>query len=300
MNFSKKNHEHVNNKSTVSNFSKMILAIALVFNISILTAQENAYVAAESGLSLREQPDIGAKMLSKLAYGEAIGVLEETDKKLVILDAGKKVSGKWVKVETRTHIGYVFDGYLSPDKIARTIRVKFDNLNVELKNIATSDYKRNHDLKEDDVAYVNVDKSDSPEGKEIVLVDNDYKHVSMFQRYENSFSFMSGDSKCNDNEWTQFDTEWKPLKQIKSNTFQTLTYTDEDWKTFIDMAATNLKEDVVDKCGEDWLEYIKSIENLKDFPVSVTKNRVFIKFILTDFEDNITEKIIEFEIPKGS
>ncbi|WP_282041922.1 SH3 domain-containing protein [Winogradskyella flava] len=282
------------------NYLKKILAIVLVFNLGIVNAQEEAYVAAESGLSLRDQPDVSGKMLTKLAYGEAIGVLEETDKNLVVLDGGEKISGKWVKVETRNHIGYVFNGYLSPNKIARTIRLNLNDVKVEIKNLATSDYKRTHDLKHEDVTTINVDASDSPEGKHIILVDNDYKQVSLFQRYENSFSFMSTDSKCNSNEWKQFDTEWKPLKQLKSNTFETLTYTEKDWKHFVETATDNLKEDVVDKCGEDWLAYIKTIENIKDYPVSVSTNRVFIKFILTDSEDNISEKIIEFEIPKGS
>lgn len=111
---------------------------------------------------------------------------------------------------------------------------------------------------------------------------------------------MSADSKCNTNEWTQFDTEWKPLKQLNSNTYETLTYTEKDWITFIETATKDLKDDVVDKCGEDWLNYVKTIDNVKDFPVSVSTNRVFIKMILTDFEDNVTEKIIEFEMPKGS
>lgn len=282
------------------NYLKKILAIALVFNVALLTAQQEAYVAAESGLSLRDQPDVSAKILTKLSYGEVIGVLEETDIKLVIVDTGVKISGEWVKVETRNHIGYVFNGYLSPNKIARTIRLKLDNLNVEIKNLATSDYKRTHDLKYEDAAIINVDISDSPEGKNIVLIDNDYKHVSLFQRYENSFSFMSSDANCNSNEWKQFDTEWKPLQQLKSNTFETLTYTENDWKHFIETATNDLKDDVIDKCGEDWLTYVKTIENIKDIPVSVSTNRVFIKFILTDFEDNVTEKIIEFDIPEGS
>lgn len=288
-----------NLKQVIMKNLKMILAIALVFNMAIATAQQEAYVAAESGLSLRDQPDVSGKMLTKLAYGEAIGLLEETDKNLVVLDAGEKISGKWVKVETRNHIGYVFNGYLSPNKIARTIRLKFNDVNVEIKNLATSDYKRSHNLKEADSTTIKVDINDKPEGKNIVLIENDYKQVSLFQRYENSFSYMSGDPKCNTNEWKQFSTEWKPLKQLKSNTFETLTYTEKDWINFIETAIKDLKDDVEDKCGKDWLNYVKTIKNLKDYPVSISTERVFIKFILTDSEDNITEKIIEFEIPKS-
>jgi len=281
------------------NFLKQILAVGLLLGVTIISAQEQAYVAAESGLSLRDQPDVSGKMLSKLAYGEAIGVLEKTDKKLVILDAGEKVSGEWVKVETRNHIGYVFNGYLSSTKISKTIRLDLDKLNVEIKNLATSDYKRLHNLKQQDSAKINVDLGASPERKQIVLVDNDYKHVSIFQRYENSISFMSENAQCDSKNWKHFDSEWKPLKKVRSNTFETLAYTENDWKKFIKTATEDLKTEVIDQCGEDWLDYFKKIENLKDHPVGVSTKRVFLKIILTDFENNITEKIIEFDIPNG-
>tara|TARA_R110002111_G_scaffold169849_3_gene235641 strand:+ start:2239 stop:3090 length:852 start_codon:yes stop_codon:yes gene_type:complete len=281
------------------NFLKQILAVGLLLGVTTISAQEQAYVAAESGLSLRDQPDVSGKMLSKLAYGEAIGVLEKTDKKLVILDAGEKVSGEWVKVETRNHIGYVFNGYLSSTKISKTIRLDLDKLNVEIKNLATSDYKRLHNLRQQDSAKINVDLGASPERKQIVLVDNDYKHVSIFQRYENSISFMSENAQCDSKNWKHFDSEWKPLKKVRSNTFETLAYTENDWKKFIKTATEDLKTEVIDQCGEDWLNYFKKIENLKDHPVGVSTKRVFLKVILTDFENNITEKIIEFDIPNG-
>jgi len=278
---------------------KQILALVMLFSVTTITAQQTAYVAAESGLSLRDQPDVNGKMLSKLAYGQAIGVLEKTNHKLVVLDSGKKVSGEWVKVETRNHIGYVFNGYLSPTKISKTIRLDLDKLNVEIKNLATSDYKRTHNLKQQDSITINVDLGATPERKQIVLVDNDYKHVSIFQRYENSISFMSADAQCDSQDWKNFDSQWKPLKQNRSNTFETLAYTENDWKNFIDTSIENLKTEVIDQCGADWLDYFKTIKNVKDQPVGVATNRVFLKFILTDFEDNITEKIIEFDMPKG-
>ena len=299
MNFLEKNHEHLKNNKGASKNLKQILAITMLLCVSILTAQQTAYVAAESGLSLRDQPDVNGKLLTKLAYAEAIGVLEETDNKLIILDGGKKVSGNWVKVETRNHIGYVFNGYLSSTKISKTIRLDLDKLNIEIKNLATSDFKRIHNFKKQDSLKINVDADASPEGKQIVLVDNDYKHVSIFQRYENSISFMSADKQCDANDWKHFDSEWKPLKQLKSNTFETLAYSEDDWKKFIKTSINDLKTEVIDQCGEDWLEYVDNVKSVKNYPVGVSTNRVFLKILLTDFEDNITEKIIEFTIPKG-
>ena len=279
---------------------KKNLAIALVFNLALLTAQQEAYVAAESGLSLRDQPDITGKMLSKLAYGEAIGVLEETDKSLVVLDGGEKISGRWVKVETKNHIGYVFNGYLSKNKYEKGIELHHTGIEIRLKNLKSNDESIIYPLFEKDSISVGVELGDSPEGKTLVINNKIYKRVSIFQRYENSFSFMSADANCSTNEWKQFDTEWKPIKQLKSNRFETLTYSEDDWKDFIEKATKDLKDDVIDKCGDDWFTYVKTIKNIKDFPVSVTTNRVFIKFILTDSEDKITEKIIEFKIPEGS
>jgi hypothetical protein len=278
---------------------KQILVVVVFMNLLMLNAQQNAYVAAESGLSLRDQPDVSGKMISKLAYGEAIGILENTDIKLVVLDAGKKVSGEWVKVETRNHIGYVFNGYLSPEKIAKPIRLQLNKLTVEIKNLATRDFKRTHNLKQQDSAKISVDVNASPEGKQIVLVNNDYKHVSIFQRYENSLSLMSEASKCDNDHWKYFDSEWKPLKQLKSNVFETLALTENDWKAFIKSTVEELKPEVIEQCGETWLDYINSIESVKHYPIGIGTNRIFLKLILTDFEDNITEKIIEFEIPKG-
>lgn len=281
------------------NILKQILAIVMLLSATAVTAQQTAYVAAESGLSLRDQPDISAKLLSKLSYGEAIGVIENTNKELVVVDGGKKVSGEWVKVETRNHIGYVFNGYLSSTKISKTIRLDLDQLNVEIKNLATSDSKRLYNLKQTDSTTIHVDLGASPEKKQIVLVDNDYKHVSIFQRYENSISFMSADAQCDSKDWKHFDSEWKPLKQTRSNTFETLAYSENDWKQFIDTSVEDLKTEVIDQCGADWLDYFKTIKNVKDYPIGVATNRVFLKIILTDFEDNITEKIIEFDMPKG-
>jgi hypothetical protein len=278
---------------------KQILVVVVFMNLLMLSAQQRAYVAAESGLSLRDQPDVSGKMLSKLAYGEAIGILENTGIQLVVLDAGEKISGEWVKVETRNHIGYVFNGYLSADKIIKPIRFQLDKLNLEIQNLATSDYKRTHNLKQQDSVKINVDVNASPEGKQIVLANNDYKRVSIFQGYENRLLFISEASQCDSNDWKYFDSEWKPLKQLNSNTFETLTYSDKSWKTFIITAVEELKPDVIEQCGEAWLEYINGIESVENYPMSIDTIRILLKLILTDFEDNVTEKIIEFEIPNG-
>lgn len=111
---------------------KQILVGVVFINFLILSAQQTAHVSAKSGLSLRNQPDVSSKLLRKLAYGKAIGVLENTGKKLVVVDAGEKISGEWLKVDTRNHIGYVFNGYLSSHKIVKPIHIHLENLSVAI------------------------------------------------------------------------------------------------------------------------------------------------------------------------
>ncbi|MFD1017167.1 SH3 domain-containing protein [Winogradskyella rapida] len=279
------------------NNTKQILAIALVLSTAFATAQNNAYVAAESGLSLRDQPDVHGKLLSKLPYGEAIGVLENTDEKLVILDGGEKISGNWVKVETRQHIGYVFNGYLSPTKISKTINFEFEQLQVELKNLATKNYKRQHNLKQNDSLTIEVDLEASPEGKQLTLVNNDYKQVSIFQRYENSIAYTSPNQPCETKVWTAFNTEWTPIEQRNSRNFKLLTFSGEDWAQFASTALEALKPEIIEQCGEAWLHELQRVDNLKDNPIQMTTKRIFLKFIITDSDDTITEKIIEFKLP---
>lgn len=278
---------------------KQILAIACLMNAAILTAQQQAYVAAESGLTVRQKPDVSAKKIGQLAYGQAIGILEETDIKLVVLDAGKKVSGEWVKIASRKHTGFVFNGYLSNHKIVKPIHIHLKNLNVDIQNLATQDYRRTYHLKTKDSATIKVGFGSSPEGKTLVLANNYYKNVSIFQAYENSLSFISDDSVGNVNDWKSFDSMWKPLKRITANTFETLSYTEADWLSFVKKVTENLKPEIIEHCGEDWLHSINHIENIKDYPLGFATSRIYLKFILTDINDNITETLIEFEIPEA-
>ncbi len=278
---------------------RQILAIVFLMNAAILTAQQQAYVAAESGLTVRAKPDVTAQKIGQLTYGQAIGVLEETDIKHVVLDAGEKISGEWVKIESRKHTGYVFNGYLSNDKIVKPIHIHLDNLSVDIQNLVTQDQKRTYRLKTKDSITIKVDFGSSPEGKTIVLANKAYKNVSVFQGYQNSLSFISDDSRPNTSDWKSFNSIWKPLREINPNTFETLSYTEQDWISFIKTATMNLKPEIIDHCGEEWLQSINRVENLKHYPLGFATNSVYLKFILTDNSDNITEKVIEFEITEA-
>ncbi len=63
-----------------------------------------------------------------LDYGTVIEIIEHTNLQLDVVDNGKKLSGKWVKVRGIDAYeffeeGYVFNGYLTEEKLEKRFKV---------------------------------------------------------------------------------------------------------------------------------------------------------------------------------
>lgn len=83
------------------------------------------YVAAKTGLSIREKPETGAKVLDKIPYGTKITVLEYGEEKKGITTEG--MLGYWQKVKYNNKTGYIVDSYLfpwAPPKLATVKEMK--------------------------------------------------------------------------------------------------------------------------------------------------------------------------------
>lgn len=89
----------------------MVIGIFLSLNIS---AQQTGtmYVAAKTGLSIREKPDAGAKVLDKIPYGTKITILDFEQERISITTEG--ILGYWGKVKYNNKTGYIVDSYLFP------------------------------------------------------------------------------------------------------------------------------------------------------------------------------------------
>jgi Bacterial SH3 domain len=107
---------------------KNIFFIALLF-ISFSTAAQltggTLYVAAKTGLSIRDKPEVGAKVLDKIPYGTKITVVEYGAENKSIATEG--ILGYWQKVIYNNKTGYVIDSYLfpwAPPKLAAVKEMK--------------------------------------------------------------------------------------------------------------------------------------------------------------------------------
>ncbi|MCA0131122.1 SH3 domain-containing protein [Winogradskyella alexanderae] len=280
------------------NFLKQILLVALIICATPTWSQEQAYVIADNGLSIREKPNLNSKKIGKLKYGQSIKIEDDTGEKLVILDNGKTVSGNWVRVKTRTKYGYVFDGYLSKE-MSEGIEVDYKGLSLKIKNLKSTDEFKVKSFFDTDTVTVDVELGDTPEGKTLLLKNKDYKRISIFQKFENSISISNEGPHCDLTKWKHYSSDWKPIEQINRGTFEVLSYTTEDWPKFVNISMEELKQEISNYCGSDWMKLVKNAKSINDYPISVSTSRILLKFIITDFDDKVIEKIIAFNIPMG-
>jgi len=105
--------------TTKTSYMRKKMALALVVTVLFLSCKTSAqltggpfYVAAKTGLSIRENPDAGAKVLDKIPYGTKLNLLDQEEEKKSITTEG--IDGYWQKVKFNNKTGYILDSYLFP------------------------------------------------------------------------------------------------------------------------------------------------------------------------------------------
>jgi uncharacterized protein YgiM (DUF1202 family) len=92
---------------------KKIFVCLMVFSSFILSAQDSIqYVAAKTGLNIREKPDVNAKVLDKIPYATKIILPKTGEETKKIVTEG--MTGYWKKITYNNKTGYIIDSYLLP------------------------------------------------------------------------------------------------------------------------------------------------------------------------------------------
>jgi uncharacterized protein YgiM (DUF1202 family) len=111
------NSSHIENDFKNSQaFMRKLLAIIFILTAFAASAQyvtvKDEYVAAKTGLSIREKPEAGAAVLEKIPYGTKIKTTYNYDElKTVVVE---EMEGYWVKTTYKGKTGYVVSSYLLP------------------------------------------------------------------------------------------------------------------------------------------------------------------------------------------
>ncbi len=90
----------------------MLAMLVVSLGVAAQSSDVVMYVAAKTGLSIREKPDAGAKVLDKIPYGTKITLIDEDGDWKDIVTEG--LTGYWRKVKHNNKTGYIVDSYLFP------------------------------------------------------------------------------------------------------------------------------------------------------------------------------------------
>ncbi|MCB0756461.1 MAG: SH3 domain-containing protein [Flavobacteriales bacterium] len=91
---------------------KTLLIALLTVGTTLATAQENPKfmnVMAVNGLNMRSKPESDARIVTKVAFGKQVEILEETKVQLRL----GWITDNWYKVNYRGREGFIYGGYLS-------------------------------------------------------------------------------------------------------------------------------------------------------------------------------------------
>ena len=282
---------------------RIFLLTCLTF--SLTHAQDIQYVSAENGLIVREKPNQGAIKVGMLDYGTVIEIIESTNLQLDVVDGGEKLSGEWVKIRGIDAYdffeeGYVFNGYLTEEKLEKRFKVDYDDFTVTVEGVSEKEHRKdeiNPDF--NGILFYSLDDDETLENKTVrVKHHQEYRSIEVFQKHENSIAISDDKSHCDIINWQHYYSSWKPLKTISSNRkFKALTISEKEASRFIDIDVEELKTVVNDACGETWSASIKNIKSLNDYPAKIVVSKMYLRILMTDIDGYRTEKIIIFEVP---
>lgn len=274
-----------------------ILAM-VCFAISIAQAQDIQYVSAENGLVMREQPNQGATKVGILDYGTPVEVIEYTDLSLDVKDNNKKVTGKWVKIKGPAvgeyfEDAYVFNGFLTEEKIEQPLKIPFDaftlyidQLNADVEPVLSEADGLNKTSTEDDVSTIFKVKMDkSPENRYLKVKHHErYRAIKVFQRYKNSIAVTTKEGETQLADFQDYTSSWKPLKLLfaDGNIYKTVTYSNEDTNRFGYIDKTQLNT------------YLKAQNSVSH---NIVQRQIELKVVMTAIDGYKYEKIIIFELP---
>ena len=210
---------------------KSILFLLSLFVFTITSfSQSSYYVAADNGLFAREAPSGSANIITKLNYGTAIDIVEHSGLKMDVMDNNEKISGEWVKINAYVNYdeveGYVFDGYLTNEKLDPRIHINFDTVKLTMDKIQFVTFGSGPKFIEKDSVNYTVELGYKPEDKVLkVLPTINYRKVEVYQSFETSVTIMNEGPHCDLIDWKHYRSYWNKLIPTARNSFNSNSYT---------------------------------------------------------------------------
>lgn len=280
----------------------------LIILISFLTlnaySQTTHYVSADNGLYARVAPDRGSKAIVKLNYGTPVELLENTKLKLDVMDGKDVISGEWVKVKAYVSYtdveAYVFNGFLSAEKLEPRSIIEFEPFDIEIHNLQLRPTEKNYSGIIKDSAYYYVDLGNSPESKFVRIKPNQhYKKIEVYQAVETSITVSDEGPHCDLVNWKHHKSAWIPMEQMSKTGFQSRKADTSDMTSFPLVTSEEVMSAIETHCGERWTKVATDGQKNGGTGYSVGVSTIYFKVVLTDIDNNRIERILAIEMPMG-
>jgi hypothetical protein len=203
------------------------------------------------------------------------------------------------------------DTLVMPEKSAETADVhegeagaittmNFKDFSVFIDHLLVSEGEKIRANDEKDTVRISAELGETIEGQLITVSTELLEEIKIEQRYETSVTIMNEGAHCDLLDWKHYDSNWKSLQMNKSGQFVCVKYTAKDYENFPKVSEFELKQQVLDHCGEEWFEQVKKIKKQTDYPVGVGVSRYFLR-ITGKRKDNgkTVQKIIVVVVPMG-
>ena len=151
-----------------------------------------------------------------------------------------------------------------------------------------------------DTVLINAELGEKFEGQIITYKSDILSDIIIEQRYQTSVTIMKEGPHCDLTEWKHFYSNWKRLASSSNGQFIADSYSENEQKKFPSISINDLKKEVKNLCGEDWVQLLDSIKTPNDYPSGVSISRYYLKITGKHKDTNsIVTKIIVIENQMG-
>ena len=180
------------------------------------------------------------------------------------------------------------------------IIVKFEDFSLIIENIKAWDENNELEKIQNDTVLISLDIGEIITNNLIKIFDSKYDKIKIYQRFENSITINNEGPHCDLINWKHYTSKWIELKQIRNGIFETILLDSKQAEKFIEIEIVDFKNAVKKSCGNDWVQLIKDIKSVRDYPceISTSKIELIVKLIDNSTQETM-EKYLIFDIPMG-
>ena len=178
--------------------------------------------------------------------------------------------------------------------------IKFIELSVSINRLIIFDEEKKIDQIQKDTVEIYAELGETIEGQLISIASNQLTNLKVEQRYETSVTIMNEGPHCDLTDWKHFYSDWNKLQTNKKGQFICNKYNEMEYEKFPKISIEDLKQEVKEKCGEEWIKLVEKVTIPTEYPSGVNISRYYFQ-ITGQRKDNgqTVTKLIVIVTPMG-